>query len=134
MDTRSGALQHPCIFPVIWGFFSLGKRTKKHIGRLHRLMDVFLPMQAEMIGFTLTVIQNTLHCWESGTEKPIDFSADMYGNIFDGHLQWINMWKAKHPDQWRIVAEDLGKAAANTCGYTDTRTLVGKTRVMRDDD
>jgi hypothetical protein len=36
---------------------------------------------------------------------------DTYGNIFGGHLQWINEWKAKHPDQWCIVAKDLGKAA-----------------------
>jgi hypothetical protein len=82
-------------------------------------------------------------------EKSVKLSAEIYQDVFNGHLEWINTWKTKHPQQWHTIAEDLGKAAvymtfitrfylsphadyilnsSNACRYNDTIIGGGKVK------
>ncbi|KAF9513019.1 hypothetical protein BS47DRAFT_1011246 [Hydnum rufescens UP504] len=134
--TRSDALHHPCIFQVMRTYFAMGKKTPKQAKIVHSFMDAFIPMPPEPVAFALTMIQNTLHRWETGREANIELSAEKYRPYYEGHLDWIKAWGKKHSEEWDAISAELGDAAAAACGYTtkSKKSKGNRKRVLKDDD
>jgi Domain of unknown function (DUF6532) len=60
----------------------------------------------------LIQIQNTLKSWADGIEKDIEFSAKIYWEYYEGHLDWIKSWSSHHPEEWLGISTMLSNAMA----------------------
>ncbi|KAF9507133.1 hypothetical protein BS47DRAFT_1366881 [Hydnum rufescens UP504] len=86
------------------------KKNQKNKVAMFSLMLAFMPMPAETVAFALTAIQNTLKSWADGIEKDIEFSAEIYWEYYEGHLNWIKSWSAHHPEEWLEISTTLSNA------------------------
>ncbi|KAF9503182.1 hypothetical protein BS47DRAFT_1369731 [Hydnum rufescens UP504] len=136
--THSNAHHHPCILQVIQTFFTLGRKNQKNKVVMFSLMLAFMPMPTETVAFALTAIQNTLESWADGIEKNIEFSAEIYWEYYEGHLNWIKSWSACHPEEWLEISTTLSNAMVTLSGSLGYKPASGSAqkgkRVLREDD
>ncbi|KAF8344023.1 uncharacterized protein EI90DRAFT_3114679 [Cantharellus anzutake] len=128
---RSGALHAPCIKATILSYFTSSQKRPKET--IHRHTGLFTAISPELVAFALITIECALREWVGGSRTVIAFSSESFSGRFAGHLKWIHEWGKRSPDNWREVSDDLLKAVATRCEYTECRDAT-IARVLHDDD
>ncbi|KAJ7189629.1 hypothetical protein GGX14DRAFT_484616 [Mycena pura] len=113
---RKGLYQQPIIQKLINAMYFANRRDE---GPSHP--EVFNPFPLRGLALILTVIENCIDEWATGTHIDVDFKMKDYEPIYRTHIQALEAFDARGPALGQILARihDVGRFHSGAAPLTD---------------